>query len=101
MRVFVWLAYRRRLAGVAARGAAIALDRAGRVLQIAGTVVPLAIVVLVVAGAVSGPTILPLVALAGVAAAVAGAYVKYTLVVRAAFNQGFAIQHLPVRGARS
>lgn len=101
VRVFVWLAYRRRLAGGAARGAAIALDRAGRALQIAGTVVPLAIVVLVVAGAVSGPTIVPLVALAGVGAAVAGAYAKYTLVVRAAFNQGFAIKHLPVRGARS
>lgn len=101
VRVFVWLAYRRRLALGGPGGATSSLDRAGHVLQIAGTVVPLAIVVLVVAGAVSGPSIAPLVALAGLTAAVAGAYVKYTLIVRAAFNQGFAIQHLPVRGARS
>jgi phenylacetyl-CoA:acceptor oxidoreductase subunit 2 len=99
-RVFVWLAYRRRLAGTAARGAA-ALDRAGRALQIAGTVVPLVLVVAIATGAVSGPQIVPVAALAGLAAAIAGAYAKYTLVGRAAFNQGFAIAHLPVRGTRS
>jgi phenylacetyl-CoA:acceptor oxidoreductase subunit 2 len=99
-RVFVWLAYRRRLAGAAARGALLALDRAGRVLQIAGTVVPLVLVIAIVAGAASGSQITVLAALAGAAAAVAGAYVKYTLIVRAAFNQGFALAHLPVRGAR-
>ncbi len=100
-RVLVWLAYRRRLASAAARGAMLALDRAGRVLQIAGTVVPLVLVVAIVAGAASGSQITALAALAGVAAAVAGAYAKYTLIVRAGFNQGFALAHLPVRGTRS
>jgi phenylacetyl-CoA:acceptor oxidoreductase subunit 2 len=99
-RVFVWLAYRRRLAGVTARGATMALDRVGRVLHIAGTAVPLVLVIAVVAGAVTGPPITLLAALAGVAAAVAGAYTKFTLIVRAAFNQGFTLAHLPVRGAR-
>jgi phenylacetyl-CoA:acceptor oxidoreductase subunit 2 len=101
VRVFAWLAYRRRAAPALAREAATALDRAGRVLQVAGAVVPLALVGLIVAGAVSGPSITLLAALAGLAAAVAGAFIKHTLIVRAAFNQGFAIGHLPVRGARS
>jgi len=99
-RVFVWLAYRRRLAGVAARGATMALDRTGRVLQIAGTVVPLVLVVAIITGVVSGPQVAALAALAGLAAAIAGAHFKYTLITRAAFNQGFTIAHLPVRGVR-
>ena len=99
-RVFVWLAYRRRLAGVTARGATMALDRTGRVLQIAGTVVPLMLVIAVVTGVVSGPQVAVLAALAGLAAAIAGAHLKYTLITRAAFNQGFTIAHLPVRGVR-
>jgi phenylacetyl-CoA:acceptor oxidoreductase subunit 2 len=41
-----------------------------------------------------------LAAIAGLMAATAGAYTKYTIVTRAAFNQGFALAHLPVRGAR-
>jgi phenylacetyl-CoA:acceptor oxidoreductase subunit 2 len=98
-RVFVWLAYRRRLAGVAARGATMALDRTGRVLQIAGTVVPLVLVIAVVTGVVSAVAV----GARGTrrfAAAIAGAHLKYTLITRAAFNQGFTIAHLPVRGVR-
>jgi phenylacetyl-CoA:acceptor oxidoreductase subunit 2 len=101
VRILVWLAYRRRLASGTVRGAAIALDRAGRALQVAGTIVPLVLVVGVATGAVSGALITTLAALAGLAAALAGAYAKYTLIVHAAFNQGFTIAHLPVRGARS
>ena len=97
-RVLVWQAYRRRLVGVVVRGAASALDRAGQVLQLIGTPVPLALVALIVAGAVPDAQVPLLAAIAGLAAAVAGAYVKFTLVTRAAFNQGFALAHLPVRG---
>jgi phenylacetyl-CoA:acceptor oxidoreductase subunit 2 len=100
VRVLVWLAYRRRLANVAARGALTALDRAGRVLQIAGTLVPLALVVAIAAGAVSGALIPAMAALAGLGAVAAGSYAKFALVTRAGFNQGFALRHLPVRGAR-
>ena len=78
-RVLVWLAYRRRLAGVAARGAGAALDRAGRVLQLAGTLVPLALVAAIALGAVSGATTAWVAAIAGLAAALAGAYTKLTL----------------------
>jgi phenylacetyl-CoA:acceptor oxidoreductase subunit 2 len=101
VRVFVWLAYRRRLAGVAARGAGDALDRAGHVLQLAGTVAPLALVAAIALGAVSGATTEWAAAMAGLAAALAGAYVKLTLITGAGFNQGFTLAHLPVRGARA
>jgi hypothetical protein len=40
------------------------------------------------------------IALAGVCALGAGAWLKLTLVTRAAFNQGFALARLPVRGTR-
>lgn len=38
--------------------------------------------------------------LAGLAALAAGAWLKFALVTRASFNQGFSLPHLPVRGAR-
>ncbi|MEP7182908.1 MAG: DmsC/YnfH family molybdoenzyme membrane anchor subunit [Betaproteobacteria bacterium] len=95
-RVLLWLAYRRRLAGKTAAGASAALDRAGVVLQVAGTAVPL--VLAAIAGFVAGGAVLPLVVAAGLLAAFAGAYVKFTLITRAGFNQGFALAHAPVRG---
>lgn len=98
-RVVVWLAYRRRVASIAARGAAIVLDRAGRVLQLGGTLVPLALIATIVAGVVTGPATHWVAAIAGVFAALAGAYTKLTLVTRAGFNQGFTLAHLPVRSA--
>jgi phenylacetyl-CoA:acceptor oxidoreductase subunit 2 len=98
VRVFVWLAYRRRVAATLARGAFDALEGAGRVLQVGGTLAPLALVALELLGVVPGPLAAPLAALAGLLAAAAGAYLKLVLVTRAGFNQGFAIPHLPVRG---
>jgi hypothetical protein len=40
-------------------------------------------------------------AIAGLAATAAGAYSKLVIVTRAGFNQGFALVHLPMRGART
>jgi phenylacetyl-CoA:acceptor oxidoreductase subunit 2 len=94
-RAGIWLLYRQRLGGLPAKRAGAALDRAGRVLLIGGTAVPLAL--LLVAGGVASPA---LGALAGLAAALAGAYVKFTLITRAGYNQGFALREIPVRGAR-
>jgi phenylacetyl-CoA:acceptor oxidoreductase subunit 2 len=96
-RLVVWVAYRRRLAGRAAPEAQAALDAAGRVLMLAGTLLPL---VLAAAAAFAGAFALPIAALAGLLAALAGAWIKLVLVTRAGFNQGFALAHLPVRGAR-
>ena len=99
-RALVWLAYRRRLATAAAPQAQVALDRAGRWLHVVGTLVPLALIAAIVAGAASATQTALIAAIAGLAAAAAGVYLKYTIVTRAGFNQGFALAHLPVRGAR-
>ena len=98
VRLAVWQAYRGRLAGALTRGAAHALDRAGRALQAAGTAVPLALVAVILVGAVAGVQTPVLAVIAGLGAALAGAWLKFTLVTRAGFNQGFALTHLPVRG---
>lgn len=99
-RFLAWLAYRRRLATSVAPRALAALDRAGGTLQSAGTWLALALLAPVGIGLVSGASAALLGALAGIAAAGAGAWLEYTLVTRAAFNQGFALAKLPVRGAR-
>jgi phenylacetyl-CoA:acceptor oxidoreductase subunit 2 len=100
VRMLVWFAYRRRLAAAAAPGANAALDRVGRMLQIAGTLVPLLLIAAIVGGAVSAAQTPLIAAIAGLAATVAGAYAKYAIITRAGFNQGFALAHLPVRGVR-
>jgi phenylacetyl-CoA:acceptor oxidoreductase subunit 2 len=97
-RLAAWLAYRRRIAATTAPGATVALDRAGRALQLPGTLVPLALAL--AAGFVAGDAVLAIVGVAGLLAALAGAYAKLQLVTRAGFNQGFALRHVPVRGVR-
>lgn len=96
-RFAVWVAYRRRLAGRVAPGAQAALDAAGRVLILGGTLLPL---VLAAVATFAGALALTIAALAGLLAALAGAWVKLVIVTRAGFNQGFALAHLPVRNAR-
>ena len=74
-------------------GSRAALESAGKALIQLGTIAPLALVL--------GAFFLPqAAALAGVAAVLAGWWLKFVLVTRAAFNQGFALPRLPVRGAR-
>jgi phenylacetyl-CoA:acceptor oxidoreductase subunit 2 len=100
LRLVAWLAYRRSAARAVAAPAAAALDRAGRVLRYGGTLLPLALVMFVSAGLAGESFTLPLAAVAGFLAVIAGAWVKAALILRAGFNQGFALPHLPVRGAR-
>lgn len=97
----LWRLYRRRVGAKLAPRAAAALDRAGRVLLVAGTVAPLALLALVAATGTSGVATALAAALGGLAAAGAGVYLKLVLVTRAGFNQGFSLPHLPVRGVRS
>ena len=99
-RAAAWLAYRRRLAPSAAPRALAALDTAGRWLLYAGTGLPLVLLALVASRFVGAALAAPLLVVAGLAAAAAGAGFKFTLVTRAGFNQGFALAHLPVRGVR-
>ncbi|MCC6196820.1 MAG: dimethyl sulfoxide reductase anchor subunit [Burkholderiales bacterium] len=100
LRLFAWLAYRRRAARHVVPAALVALDRAGRVLRYVGTLLPLFLIALVGSGIPGQLATLPLAALAGLAAVVAGAWVKADIVLRASFNQGYAVPHLPVRGVR-
>lgn len=96
-----WRLYRRRVGAKLAPRAAAALDQAGRVLLVAGTATPLALVGLLAATGTSGVVAAIAAALGGLAAAGAGVYLKLVLVTRAGFNQGFSLPHLPVRGVRS
>jgi phenylacetyl-CoA:acceptor oxidoreductase subunit 2 len=96
-RVLAWSIYRDGVAKSAARPALAVLDRAGKILIQFGTLAPLAL--LLVAWYV--PEIASiLVPLAGVAALATGWQFKFVLITRAAYNQGFALPHLPVRGTR-
>lgn len=97
-RALAWPVYRQHLARAAAPAALQALDGAGRWLQRAGSIAPLVLLALAASGAVSAALGAPLLVLAGLLAAGSGAWFKFTLLVRAAFNQGFALAHLPVRG---
>jgi phenylacetyl-CoA:acceptor oxidoreductase 26-kDa subunit len=66
----------------------------------AGSLLPLAIVLVLLAAPLPPGGVAILQALAGALAAVGGAAFKFLLVTRAGFNQGFALPHLPVRGVR-
>jgi phenylacetyl-CoA:acceptor oxidoreductase subunit 2 len=69
-------------------------------LFVAGTVLPLIGIALAASGLAGAATATALVGAAGLLAALAGAWFKFTLVTRGGFNQGFGLTHLPVRGAR-
>lgn len=97
VRIVLYRGYRRQLGKALHRDAAAALDRAGRLLLWAGTLVPLALL----ASAAVLPGAPWLAAAAGLLAAAAGAWFKATLMLRAGHNQGFALPHMPVRGVAS
>ncbi|MEQ1807111.1 MAG: DmsC/YnfH family molybdoenzyme membrane anchor subunit [Burkholderiaceae bacterium] len=99
-RGLLWPAYQRRLAATAAPRALAALDAAGSWLQHTGSIVPLLLIALATSGYAGGALRDVLLALAGVLIAATGAWLKFTLITRAGFNQGFALVHLPVRGVR-
>jgi phenylacetyl-CoA:acceptor oxidoreductase subunit 2 len=98
-RMLVWRAWRQRLAANAAPRALAAIDAAGWTLLAAGTVVPLAAIAVAGVGQFGAPAT-AIAAVAGLLAALAGAWFKFTLITRGGFNQGFALVHLPIRGAR-
>jgi phenylacetyl-CoA:acceptor oxidoreductase subunit 2 len=100
VRIAVWTVYRRVVDASLASRARAALDLAGYRLVLFGTIAPLVLLgtsLVLPAGVVQAG----LIAAAGASAALAGAFVKYILVTRASFNQGFALKHIPVRGVRA
>jgi len=96
LRAVVWQTYRARLD--APKRALAALDRAAPLFHRVGDWVAAllaAIAALLAPDAVAAP----LGAVAGAIAVAAGWRLKFVLVARAGFNQGFALPHLPVRGS--
>ncbi len=100
----LWRIYRRQISRRIALPALTALDAAARWLQWLGTLAPLLLLALALAlrgsAAIDAPVALAVAALGGAGAVLTGAWFKFTLITRAAFNQGFTINQLPVRGVR-
>jgi phenylacetyl-CoA:acceptor oxidoreductase subunit 2 len=96
-RGLAWSIYRGSVAKSAARPALAALDRAGKILIQFGTIAPLALLLL---GLFAADIARIALLLAGAGALATGWQFKFVLITRAAYNQGFALPHLPVRGTR-
>lgn len=95
-RYLLWASYARHLQALPAAAAA-AIDETRRWLVVLGVGAPLALVALA--------SIVPAIAsvalvVAGLAVWLAGWRAKFLLLRRAAFNRGFSIPHVPVRGRR-
>jgi phenylacetyl-CoA:acceptor oxidoreductase subunit 2 len=86
LRAFAWTRYR-------AAAANPALEAPGKTLVQLGTIA--ALVLALAGGWVPGSA-----PLAGLLAIATGLWLKFALVTRAAFNQGYALPRLPVRGTR-
>ena len=98
VRMTEWLAYRQQLSQALRDDEK--LDRAGRSLLMVGTLLP-AVLLAVLARGIAGDALqIVLAVTAGLMASAAGAFMKFTLITGAGFNQGFALAHLPVRGVR-
>ncbi|HEY5292709.1 MAG TPA: hypothetical protein VIJ43_10395 [Burkholderiales bacterium] len=96
-RGLAWSIYRGSVVKSAARPALAMLDRAGKILIQFGTIAPLALLLL---GLFAADVARGALLLAGLAALATGWQFKFVLITRAAYNQGFALPHLPVRGTR-
>ncbi len=99
------LLWRRYLDGLRDTAAPVASLRALAAIEsrfsVFGSIVPASLALLATAGALAGIAGTAIVlAVAGVLAAAAGWLCKYTLIRRAAFTQGIALAHHPVRGGR-
>lgn len=95
LRYGAWWSYRRALRDNAPLEALAALDRAEPAMALAGAVLPL--LAGLTATLIPGFFVAPAVA-GGLLAAVTGWYLKWVIVTRAAYNQGFALAHTPARG---
>ena len=94
-RLAAWWAYRESLKGKAPKVALDVIDRSSFAFIAVGHVVPIIAVILAWlfpdARLVWGT-------LAGMAATLGGWYIKGIIITRAAFNQGYAVEHAPARG---
>jgi phenylacetyl-CoA:acceptor oxidoreductase subunit 2 len=97
VRSWTWQSYRSTLGIEGAPILALAeLDRYRLFFFVVGLALP---ALLVAAGFVGAPIEPFVFVVAGACVAVAGGALKFILITRAGFNQGFALKHTPVRGA--
>jgi phenylacetyl-CoA:acceptor oxidoreductase subunit 2 len=96
LRAWVWRSYLTALAieGAPTRALAV-LDGYRPWMFFGGLALPLALIIVGLALPAARPLLVP----AGLAIMAAGAALKFILVTRASFNQGFALTHTPVRGS--
>lgn len=98
VRSSIWRAYRKKLSNTAPTKANEVLKRAHIPLTLIGAIIPFTLVII----GLLMPDIYHLVyPLAGISALVAGWMMKYIIVTRASYNQGYAITHMPERSAGS
>ena len=94
-----WRAYLRALSASGAPALALdALDRIRPWMAGLGAIAP---AILILAGVLLPSAAPALFALAGLGVLAAGWQMKFTIVTKAAFNQGFALERTPSRGAGS
>ncbi|MBE0624955.1 MAG: dimethyl sulfoxide reductase anchor subunit [Burkholderiales bacterium] len=96
-RALAWSIYRSGVSKTAVRAALAVLERSGKILIQFGTIAPLALLLL---GLLAPDVARIALLLAGLAALATGWQFKFVLITRAAYNQGFALPHLPVRGTQ-
>ena len=99
-RSVVWYLYHESVQASLVPRARNALDQAGHLLNSAGTLLPMLLAAVALALS-DGMVQTMLLALAGAGAVLTGANLKYTLITRAGFNQGFALTKIPVRGVKA
>lgn len=102
LRLWVWTAYRRKLQqpGAAPAQAAAALTKVNNVVVWLGHALPLAVLLIVPLVPPGSPLLGALATVAlivGLATLVTGWALKFTIITRAAYNQGFALAHTPAR----
>ena len=97
-RAIVWRLWRLRLGDDAAPGALRAIDGNAPVMQWAGVAAPLAALALAAVTPAAPILETTLLALAGLLATAAGWSLKFTLVTRAGYQQGYSLPRMPVRG---
>ncbi len=98
VRSWIWLAYRRNLVENAPDKSIAVLGWYSTPFTAIGTIVPM---VLVLAGLMLPKIGHILYPLAGISALLSGWLLKYVIINRAAYNQGYAIEHSPERSAGS
>ncbi len=96
-RTAAWEHYRHRVTLAAPEPAVAALGRASIVIHLLGHLVAAALLI----GSLMLPTAVAPAALAGLSLFATGAWLKFIVVTRAAFTQGFSVPHVPVRGRAS